>query len=163
RRTRHSGRMVRRGIGRHAAEPIPRPWRSAGVQCGRRITVVRRRGPRALAVGDRSRGALVFAPAPGARVCGPGHCQWIFEWHAILERFWNDDLGRLADVVDVDHVPGTRDDSFRPNQILAVGGLPVALVDGARARQVVDAVEQHLLTPFGLRSLAPGEPGYAPR
>ena len=82
---------------------------------------------------------------------------------AFLERFWNGDLGRLADVVDVDHVPGTRDDSFRPNQILAVGGLPVALVDGARARQVVDAVEQHLLTPFGLRSLAPGEPGYAPR
>ena len=81
---------------------------------------------------------------------------------AFLERFWNEDLGRLADVVDVDHVSGTRDDSSRPNQILAVGGLPIALVDAARARQVVDAVEQHLLTPFGLRSLAPGEPGYAP-
>jgi len=81
---------------------------------------------------------------------------------AFLERFWNEDLGRLADVVDVDHMSGTRDDSFRPNQILAVGGLPIALVDAARARQVVDAVEQHLLTPFGLRSLAPGEPGYAP-
>src|SRR5262249_27262582 len=40
---------------------------------------------------------------------------------AFLERFWNEDLGRLADVVDVDHVPGTRDNSFRPNQILAVG------------------------------------------
>jgi predicted glycogen debranching enzyme len=82
---------------------------------------------------------------------------------AFLERFWNEELGRLADVVDVDHVAGTRDDSFRPNQILAVGGLPVALVDGARGRRVVDAVEQRLLTPFGLRSLAPGEPGYAPR
>jgi predicted glycogen debranching enzyme len=82
---------------------------------------------------------------------------------AFLERFWNDDLGRLADVVDVDHVPGTRDDTFRPNQIFAVGGLPVAIVDDARARRVVDAVEQHLLTPVGLRSLAPGEPGYAAR
>jgi predicted glycogen debranching enzyme len=79
------------------------------------------------------------------------------------ERFWSEDLGRLADVVDVDHVAGTRDDTFRPNQILAVGGLPVALVDGERARRVVDAVEQQLLTPIGLRSLAPGEPGYAPR
>jgi len=48
-----------------------------------------------------------------------------------------------------------------PNQILAVGGLPVALLDGVRARRVVDAVEQRLLTPVGLRSLAPGEPGYA--
>ena len=82
---------------------------------------------------------------------------------AFLERFWNENLGRLADVVDVDHVPGTRDDTFRPNQILAVGGLPVALLDGERARRVVDAVEQQLLTPIGLRSLAPGEPGYAPR
>jgi len=81
---------------------------------------------------------------------------------AFVERFWNEELGRLAEVVDVDHVPGMRDDSFRPNQILAVGGLPVALVEGKRARSIVDAVEQHLLTPVGLRSLAPGEPGYAP-
>jgi predicted glycogen debranching enzyme len=82
---------------------------------------------------------------------------------AFVERFWNEDLGRLADVVDVDHVPGTRDDSFRPNQIFAVGGLPIALVDDGRARRIVDAVEQHLVTPVGLRSLAPGEPGYAGR
>jgi len=82
---------------------------------------------------------------------------------AFEERFWNEDLGQLADVVDVDHVPGTRDDSCRPNQILAVGGLPVALLDGVRARRVVDGVEQRLLTPVGLRSLAPDESGYAPR
>ena len=30
-----------------------------------------------------------------------------------------------------------------------------------KARRVVDAVEMLLLTPLGLRSLAPGEPGYA--
>jgi len=82
---------------------------------------------------------------------------------AFLERFWNEDLGRLADVVDVDHVGGTRDDTFRPNQILAVGGLPVALVDGERARRIVESVERQLLTPIGLRSLAPGEPGYSRR
>ena len=79
------------------------------------------------------------------------------------ERFWNDERGHLADVVDVDHVSGTRDDTCRPNQILAVGGLPIALVDGERARRVVECVEQRLLTPLGLRSLAPDEPGYAPR
>ena len=82
---------------------------------------------------------------------------------AFLERFWNEKLGRLADVVDVDHVPGTRDDTFRPNQILAVGGLPVAIVDAVRGRRIVDAIEQHLVTPVGLRSLAPGEHGYAAR
>jgi predicted glycogen debranching enzyme len=78
------------------------------------------------------------------------------------QRFWRDDIGRLADVVDVDHVPGTRDDTFRPNQILAVGGLPLSLLNGRRARRVIDAVERTLLTPLGLRSLAPDEPGYAP-
>ena len=82
---------------------------------------------------------------------------------AFGDRFWSEGHGRLADVVDVDHVRGTRDDSFRPNQILAVGGLPIALVEGERARHIVDAVEAHLLTPVGLRSLAPDEPGYAPR
>src|SRR5215468_8803453 len=83
--------------------------------------------------------------------------------NAFVERFWNEDLGRLADVVDVDHVAGTRDDTFRPNQILAVGGLPVALVSGAKARRIVAAVEQELWTPLGIRSLGRDEPGYAGR
>jgi predicted glycogen debranching enzyme len=82
---------------------------------------------------------------------------------SFLERFWNDDQGWLADVVDVDHVANTRDDTFRPNQILAVGGLPLTLLDDQRLSRVVEAVEAHLLTPIGLRSLAPGQPGYAPR
>ena len=79
-----------------------------------------------------------------------------------LERFWND-RGYLSDVVDVDGVPGTRDDAFRPNQVLAVGGLPVRLIDGVRAKQIVGEVERRLLTPLGLRSLAPGEPEYRAR
>jgi predicted glycogen debranching enzyme len=82
---------------------------------------------------------------------------------AFLERFWNAERGCLFDVVDVDHRPGSCDPSFRPNQIFAVGGLPFSILDGPRARQVVDAVEERLLTPVGLRSLAPEEPGYAPR
>jgi predicted glycogen debranching enzyme len=82
---------------------------------------------------------------------------------AFVERFWNDGGGYLADVVDVDHVAGTRDDTFRPNQIFAIGGLPIALLDGARARRVVTEVERRLLTPLGLRSLDAGEPGYSPR
>ena len=82
---------------------------------------------------------------------------------SFLGRFWNDAGGFLDDVIDVDHVPGKRDTTFRPNQILAVGGLPVALVEGARAERIVAAVEDRLLTPIGLRSLAPGEGGYAAR
>ena len=75
-------------------------------------------------------------------------------------RFWNEEGGFLYDVVDCDGVPGTFDARFRPNQILAVGGLPFALLDGDRARRVVDAVEARLKTPLGLRSLAPDDPAY---
>ena len=78
-------------------------------------------------------------------------------------RFWDQTNGRLYDVVDVDHVAGAVDTSLRPNQILAVGGLPLPLLSGERARRVVDAVSAELLTPVGLRSLAPGEPTYRPR
>jgi len=78
-------------------------------------------------------------------------------------RFWNQQGGCLFDVVDAEHQAGKVDAAFRPNQIFAVGGLPISLLDGEPARAMVAAVEQRLLTPLGLRSLAPGEPGYAPR
>jgi glycogen debranching enzyme len=75
-------------------------------------------------------------------------------------RFWNEQSGALFDVVDVDHLSGAVDPSFRPNQIFAVGGLPLPLIEGDRARRIVDSVHDRLWTPAGLRSLAPGEPGY---
>jgi glycogen debranching enzyme len=78
-------------------------------------------------------------------------------------RFWNEAGGCLYDVVDCDGRPGAVDASFRPNQTFAVGGLPVALLEGERARRVVDHVERKLWTPLGLRSLAPDESGYTPR
>jgi predicted glycogen debranching enzyme len=82
---------------------------------------------------------------------------------AFRSRFWHESGGYLVDVVDTNHRPGEVDPSFRPNQIFAIGGLPIALLEGARARQVVDAVEARLWTPLGLRSLAPEEYGYQPR
>ena len=80
-----------------------------------------------------------------------------------LERFWNQERGFLFDVVDVDHRSGVNDMALRPNQILAVGGLPYSLIDGEPAKSVVDVVERQLWTPAGLRSLGPGEPGYIGR
>jgi glycogen debranching enzyme len=77
------------------------------------------------------------------------------------ERFWNKEHGYLFDNIDVDHQTGTTDASFRPNQIFAIGGLPLAVLRGDRALRVVSAVEERLLTPMGLRSLAAGEPDYA--
>ena len=81
---------------------------------------------------------------------------------AFADRFWNAEGGYLYDVIDADHEPGKVDPSFRPNQILAIGGLPIQLLEGPRARQVVDAVERVLWTPLGLRTLAPGSWGYRP-
>jgi len=81
--------------------------------------------------------------------------------HAEFQRrFWNPELNCLYDVVDADHIPGKLDPLIRPNQIFAVGGLPLALLQGERATHVVEVVETHLITPVGLRSLAPGSPGY---
>lgn len=77
-------------------------------------------------------------------------------------RFDNGERG-LFDVVDVDHEPGRVDGRLRPNQVLAVGGLPLPLLPPERCRQVLERVETALWTPLGLRSLAPGEPGYAAR
>lgn len=82
---------------------------------------------------------------------------------AFARRFWNEAEGCLFDVVDVDHRPGSVDASIRPNQILAVGGLPVVLLDGERARRVVERVERELLTPIGLRSLSPRDAQYVGR
>ena len=69
--------------------------------------------------------------------------------------FWNESAQCLYDVVDRE----TRDASMRPNQIFAAS-LPHKLLPPERARKVVEAVERHLLTPYGLRSLAPGDPQY---
>jgi predicted glycogen debranching enzyme len=77
-------------------------------------------------------------------------------------RFWNGARQQLYDVIDVDHRAGAMDPLFRPNQIFAVGGLPLVLLPMDRAHHVVEAVEAALYTPIGLRSLAPGEPGYVP-
>ena len=82
---------------------------------------------------------------------------------SFLARFWDETRACLFDVVDCDHVAGKVDRAMRPNQIFAIGGLPFALIEGPNARRIVDTVEERLLTPIGLRSLAPGEPGYEPR
>ena len=79
------------------------------------------------------------------------------------ERFWNASAGYLFDVVDVDHQRGTADRTLRPNQVLAIGGLPFAVFDSDRAGAVVSVVEARLWTPVGLRTLPPDDERYVPR
>ncbi|HET8570250.1 MAG TPA: amylo-alpha-1,6-glucosidase [Candidatus Limnocylindria bacterium] len=75
------------------------------------------------------------------------------------DRFWCEEKGHLYDVVDG---PEGDDARCRPNQLLALS-LPNPVLDRARWRPVLDVVRRKLLTPYGLRTLAPGEPDYAPR
>jgi glycogen debranching enzyme len=56
--------------------------------------------------------------------------------------------------------PGIGNDaSLRPNQVFAVS-LPVTPLPSEQQKAVVDICAAQLLTPYGLRSLAPGEVGY---
>ena len=71
------------------------------------------------------------------------------------ELFWNGKY--LYDVVNGDE----RDSSLRPNQIFAIS-LPYPLIDGPFAESVLKTVEEKLLTPRGLRTLAADDPRFIP-
>jgi predicted glycogen debranching enzyme len=72
--------------------------------------------------------------------------------------FWNESAGCLYDLVN----GSERDASIRPNQIFAVS-LEQGMLSSTQAKSVVSVVEQHLLTPYGLRSLSPRDPQYRGR
>ena len=72
-------------------------------------------------------------------------------------RFWFEGGGYLYDVVDAEG--GSNDQSCRPNQVLTIS-LDNPVLDRSRWQPVMDVVSKRLLTPFGLRSLAPGSPEY---
>lgn len=83
---------------------------------------------------------------------------------AFSATFWYEKGGYLYDVVDGPGDPCDEkgrhvDASLRPNQIFAVS-LGGGLLEPARARAVVDVCARELLTPVGLRSLAPSEQHY---
>src|SRR5216684_280275 len=67
--------------------------------------------------------------------------------------FWNRDAQVCFDVVN------PNDASIRPNQLFAIA-LPFPLFDDVRAEEVLGVCESQLLTPVGLRTLAPSDPCY---
>jgi predicted glycogen debranching enzyme len=74
-------------------------------------------------------------------------------------RFWYDEGGHLYDVIDGEHGD---DPACRPNQIIAIS-LDHPVLDAERWQPVFDVVRERLLTPVGLRSLAPGHRDYKPQ
>jgi predicted glycogen debranching enzyme len=75
-------------------------------------------------------------------------------------RFWNEEGGYLYDVLDGED--GTNDASFRPNQIFAIS-LEHPVLARDKWEPVLTKVKERLLTPVGLRSLAPGSKDFRAR
>ena len=80
-------------------------------------------------------------------------------YESFNKRFWYEAGGYLYDVIDGE---SGDDASLRPNQLLAFS-LSYPVLEPTRWKDVLDVVQQHLLTPYGLRSLAPGQPNYKPQ
>ena len=76
---------------------------------------------------------------------------------AFNERFWFEEGGYLYDVVDAKL--GGNDAALRPNQLLSIS-LDYPVLEESRWSAVVDIVRRNLLTPRGLRSLAPDHSDY---
>jgi predicted glycogen debranching enzyme len=75
-------------------------------------------------------------------------------------KFWNTERNCCFDVIDA---PGIGNDAtLRPNQIFSVS-LGGSLLSAEQQKAVVDVCTEQLLTPAGLRSLAPSELGYVGR
>ncbi len=74
------------------------------------------------------------------------------------EKFWFDEGKYLYDCIRKDF----KDKSIRPNQIFAVS-LKESPLELYQQEAVVNCVRRNLLTPFGLRTLAPSDPNYKGR
>ena len=84
-----------------------------------------------------------------------GHADRAFE--SFNRRFWFERGGYLYDVVDAEG--GGDDEACRPNQVFAIS-LDHPVLERGRWAAVLGVVRERLLTPVGLRSLAPGHPDY---
>jgi len=69
--------------------------------------------------------------------------------------FWNEKAGCLFDVVG----SAGPDASIRPNQVFAIS-LPYPILEPEKSPSVLEVVERELLTPYGLRTLSPGDERY---
>jgi predicted glycogen debranching enzyme len=79
---------------------------------------------------------------------------------AFVKVFWDDQRQCLFDHVwtdgqNVDH----RDGAIRPNQVLACS-LEHSPLPRTKQQQVLQVISDKLLTPYGLRTLPPGDPNY---
>jgi len=158
--TRYGIRMDTDGLITGGAPGVQLTWMDAKV--GDWVVTPRRGKPvevqalwvRALAVGGEL--AVRFGDERYGRRCEEDRLRAVGAFRA---RFWYERGGYLYDVVDGEDGD---DASLRPNQLYAMY-FPGTLLEEARAKRVVDVVRERLLTPVGLRTLAPDDARYRPR
>jgi predicted glycogen debranching enzyme len=158
--TRYGIRLDTDGLITSHAPDVPLTWMDAKV--GDWVVTPRHGKPieiqalwvRALEVGRQL--ATRFGEEAYAKQCEADRRRAI---RSIRARFWYEPGGYLYDVVDGER---GEDASLRPNQIYAVA-LSDEVLDAAQAKRVVEVVRNRLLTPVGLRTLAPDDPRYRPR
>ena len=109
---------------------------------------------RTLEIGERL--ATKFGEPAYAGRCQDDRARAVASFHT---KFWNEAGGFLYDVIDG---PEGSDTSIRPNQIYAIA-LCDDLVTKEQAKQMLRVVEDHLLTPVGLRTLSPTDSRYRAR
>lgn len=94
-----------------------------------------------------------------------GEKDFVSEWKPVAERipsafvdaFWYKEKNYLYDYVHGDF----KDKCVRPNQIFAAS-LPYSPLNDDQRKGMLDRVQSELLTPRGLRTLAPKNPAYKP-
>jgi predicted glycogen debranching enzyme len=94
-----------------------------------------------------------------------GEKEFINEWKPVSDKipasfvdtFWYKEKNYLYDYVHGDF----RDKSVRPNQIFAAS-LPYSPLNDDQCKGILDRVQSELLTPLGIRTLAPKNPAYKP-
>lgn len=75
------------------------------------------------------------------------------------KKFWNEQQQHLYDVIEGENGD---DAALRPNQLFAIS-LDFPVLEKSRWQSVVDIAREHLLTPVGMRTLAPFHPDYKSR
>ncbi|MDP4264429.1 MAG: amylo-alpha-1,6-glucosidase [Bacteroidota bacterium] len=74
------------------------------------------------------------------------------------QQFWYVEGNYLYDNINE---KGERIAEFRPNQLFAIS-LPYQLIEGDKAKVVLQHITEHLYTPVGLKTLPQGDPHYIP-
>jgi len=154
--TRYAIRMDNDGLLSAGADGVQLTWMDARVgewvvtpRSGKAVEI------NALWYNALSIAALLYREAGDSELAEKWQKQANSTKRSFNKMFWYDSGEYLYDFINGED----KNKDIRPNQILAIS-LPFAALQKNRWKKVLSIVEEHLLTPVGLRSLSPVHPAY---